>query len=403
MVAVSHPTGNANVRAVLRALEEAKLLAAFLTTVAVTGDPRFLPASLRAEASRRSYPVPPGKIWRRPSRELLRLLAVKLRFARWADIGGVCRDLDRRGAEYLRKRAKRDAVTAVYCYEDSALESFRAAKALGIRRFYDLPIGYFRAAQRVLAEDRERMPEFADAFSLDGTPEPAWKLERKEEEARLADVIIACSEFVKATLAEGGLPLEKVRVVQFGSPEGIACKTWSAEDSRRPLRVLFAGLVLQRKGIGYLLHAIERLQRKDVELVVMGRLPAKPQSILRYKHLFRYEPPRPHAGVLELMKTCDLLVLPSLFEGQALVVLEAMKCGLPVIITPSTGAANLVENGREGFVVPACSTEALAEAVEWFMAHRDAIPAMGEAARKRAESATWESYRSRIVQLVEEE
>ena len=411
MVAVIHPTGNANVRAVLEALDGANLLGKFVTTVAVTGrEANLLPSGLRQEAMRRSYPIAPGRIERHLAREMLRVLAVKLgawsrspAFARLADIDGVCRALDRRGAEYLRSNAVRDHIHAVYCYEDTALETFRRAKALGIRCLYDLPIGYFPAAQRIRDEDRDRMPEFADAFSLDGVPEPPEKLERKENEARLAERIIACSEFVKATLVEGGVPQHSIRVVQFGSPEGIECKAWSAGDLRRPLRILFAGLVLQRKGIGYLLHAVQRMRREAVELVVMGRMPARAQSLLRYRHLFRYEPPRPHQEVLALMKTCDLLVLPSLFEGQALVVLEAMKCGLPVVITPNTGAANLVENGREGFVVSPGSVDALLESLEWFAAHREAVEVMGTAARKRAEGATWRKYRAQIVDIIKEE
>jgi len=415
MVAVTHPTGNANVRAVLEALDARGLLDVFLTTLAATGTEWYLgllPARLKEEALRRSYPIAREKIRARPFHETLRLVSVKLGalgrpFPQWASIDHVCRDLDASAAKYLAQNARNArnpdgaGISAVYCYEDAALDTFRRAKTLGIRCIYDLPIGYYRAARRVHDEERALMPEFADALTLDGSRDSAEKLERKEKEAGLADVIVACSDFVKTTLLEAGFEPNKIRVVQFGSPDG-ASKEWKPEDLRRPLRLLFAGLVIQRKGIGYLLHAIERLDRKDVELVVMGRLPARAKSLLRYKHLFRYEPPRPHNEVLELMKSCDLLVLPSLFEGQALVVLEAMKCGLPVIITPNTGAAHLVEEGREGFVVPIRSADALVEAIQWCAEHRDAIEVMGTAARKRAERVTWEDYRTQVANIIEE-
>ena len=413
MVAVTHPTGNANVRAVLEALDARGLLALFLTTLAATGTEWYfglLPARLKEEALRRSYPVAREKIRARPFHETLRLVSVKLGalggpFPHWASIDHVCRDLDASAAKYLAQNARNpngERISAVYCYEDAALDTFRRARTLGVRCIYDLPIGYYRAARRVHDEERALMPEFADAFTLDRSPDSAEKLERKENEAGLADVIVACSDFVKTTLIDSGFAPGKIRVVQFGRPEG-AGKDWKPEDLRRPLRLLFAGLVIQRKGIGYLLHAIERLGRGDVELVVMGRLPARAKSLLRYRHLFRYEPPRPHNEVLELMKSCDLLVLPSLFEGQALVVLEAMKCGLPVIITPNTGAANLVEEGREGFVVPIRSVDALVEAIGWCADHRDAIEVMGTAARKRAERVTWGDYRTQVANIIEEQ
>ncbi len=412
MVTVTHPTGNANVRAVLEALDGRGLLDVFLTTLAATGkEPYFaaLPGRLKEEAMRRSYPIPPGKIRARPLREVLRLFSVKLArlggpFPSWASIDAVCRDLDASAARYLARNAKRAAISGVYCYEDAALETFRRAKGLGVRCIYDLPIGYYRAAREMYAEERELMPEFADALTLDASQDSPEKLERKDEEARLADVIVACSGFVKTTLLEANFEPGKIRVVQFGSPDlgGAPAKEWKPGDLRRPLRLLFAGLVLQRKGIGYLLHAIRQLGRSDVELVVMGRLPANGKSLLAYRDLFRYEPPRPHREVLALMKACDVFVLPSLFEGQALVVLEAMKCGLPVIITPNTGASSLVDDGVEGFVIPPRSVDALANAIEWFAEHRDAAETMGTAARRRAERVTWADYRAQIINIVEE-
>ena len=60
---------------------------------------------------------------------------------------------------------------------------------------------------------------------------------------------------------------------------------------------------------------------------------------------FIHEPPRPHAAVMQLMQTCDVLALPSLVEGRALVQQEAMACGLPLIVTANAGAEDLVEEG----------------------------------------------------------
>ncbi len=409
MVVLSHPTGNANVRAALHALDSAGLLSFFSTTLAATGVERlsFLPARLREEAARRSYPVASAKIRQRPLSEALRLVAVKLShrrmgglLSRLASMDRVWQDLDRSTARLLTSRIKGDAPSAVYCYEDGALQSFRRASRMGLRCIYDLPIGYFKSAQRIFAEESDLCPEFADALSLDGGAEPMEKLERKEQEASLATTIIACSPFVHQTLVEGGVEAGKIQTVQFGSPAGIKGKEYNAPIKNRPLRFLFVGLVIQRKGIGYLLRAKKSLGRK-VELIVMGRMPARPESILKYKHLFEYEPPRPHAQVLELMKSCDVLVLPSLFEGQALVVLEAMKCGLPVIITPNTGAGDLVDEGQSGFVVPIRSESVLAEKMEWFADHKDAVEAMGLAASAKAAGLTWESYGRQIVHIVQ--
>jgi hypothetical protein len=69
--------------------------------------------------------------------------------------------------------------SAVYCYEDSALETFRTAERIGIRRFYELPIMYWETVQKLLREEAERHPEWEP--TLQATRDSPGKLERKEK------------------------------------------------------------------------------------------------------------------------------------------------------------------------------------------------------------------------------
>ena len=159
MIVLSHPTGNANVRAALKSLDEAGLLSMFSTTLAATGIERFpfLPERFRDEALRRSYPVASSKIRQHPLSEALRLVALKLSrlrlgapLSKWAGIDRVWRDMDAATARLLGSESKRRNLAGVYCYEDGALESFHCARRLGLRCIYDLPIGYYKAAQKIL-------------------------------------------------------------------------------------------------------------------------------------------------------------------------------------------------------------------------------------------------------------
>ena len=115
---------------------------------------------------------------------------------------------------------------------------------------------------------------------------------------------------------------------------------------------------------------------------------------------FTYEPPRPHAEVLRLMQTCDVLVLPSIVEGRALVQQEAMACGLPVIATRNAGADDLIVEGETGFLVPIRSPEALAEKISWCAADRGRISGMGIAAQKRAAALTWRGYGEKVLAAI---
>ena len=103
------------------------------------------------------------------------------------------------------------------------------------------------------------------------------------------------------------------------------------------------------------------------------------------------------AQVMQLMQTCDVLALPSLVEGRALVQQEALACGLPLIVTTNAGGADLVEEGVTGFLVPVRSAEKIAEKIAWFADHRDSLPALRDAARRKAAEYSWDGYADTII------
>jgi glycosyltransferase involved in cell wall biosynthesis len=154
----------------------------------------------------------------------------------------------------------------------------------------------------------------------------------------------------------------------------------------------------QRKGLADLFKAVNLLGRRDVELVVMGS-PLAEMSFYRGQCAsFRYEPPRPHGAVLNLMKSCDVFCLPSIVEGRALVQQEAMSCGLPLIVTPNAGAEDLIEEGRTGFLVPPGNPEEIGRRIDWFANHTDQLEEMGRAATAKTGELTWAGYARGIIE-----
>lgn len=405
MVLLVHPFGNANVRAVLQALEDVDLLARFVTTL---GWSKFsypeLSDHIRGKL-RRNYPLPAERIDIHPLREVVRLAASALGLQHltrheqgWASIDQVWASIDRKASRCLRKGAYGSHLRAVYAYEDCAVETFTAARDLGLRRVYDLPIAYWETAQRLLRQEAERYPDWEP--TLGATRDSAGKFSRKTRELELAELVICPSEFVRESLPQSASNRRCI-VVPFGSPKVEGAVVNGAKTSQRPLRVLFAGTLTQRKGLADLFVATKLLNSKAIELVVMGSL-MRPLNWYRQFADFTYERPRPHNEVLELMQTCDVLVLPSLVEGRALVQQEAMACGLPVIVTRNAGADDLVVDGENGFLVPIRSPEAIAERIAWFAENRSRISGMGIAAQTRARELTWDAYGEKIVAAVRE-
>jgi glycosyltransferase involved in cell wall biosynthesis len=153
----------------------------------------------------------------------------------------------------------------------------------------------------------------------------------------------------------------------------------------------------QRKGLGDLFAAMKMLPSKSVELVVLGT-PLAPMSFYRNEYGdFIYEPTRSHSEVLKLMRTCHVFCLPSIVEGRALVMQEAMSQGLPLIITGNTGGADLIDEGKTGFLVPIRRPDKIAEKIAWFAENRGAIEEMSLAAQSKAKQLTWKAYGEVIV------
>src|SRR5207237_3915757 len=116
----------------------------------------------------------------------------------WASVDQVCQSLDRETARRLRLGDYGANVRAVYAYEDCAEQQFIAARELGLRRVYDLPIAYWETSQRLLREEAQRYPDWEP--TLGATRDSEGKLSRKTRELALAELVICPSRFVLESL-----------------------------------------------------------------------------------------------------------------------------------------------------------------------------------------------------------
>ena len=406
-IVVTHPTGNRNLRAVLSSFEEAGLLAEFSTTVAVDADNFFLkllPEKYKTELNRRTYPITFDKVRTHPLLELSRNILPKIGLKDavrhehgFASVDKVYNDLDHRTGVQLKTSAKKAGTDAVYAYEDGALHSFTAAKQVGLTCFYDLPIGYWRAASRLLKAEQERWPEYA--ATLTGLRNSTEKLERKDEELKLADKIYVASSFTALTLKDFPGELCEVEVIPYGFPPVIKDRVY-ADAANRPLKLLFVGGLSQRKGIADLFAAVKNIGA-GVELTVVGRktsaeCPALDAALKEHNWI----PSLPHEEILKLMQVNDVLVFPSLFEGFGLVITEAMSQGTPVITTDRTAGPDLITHGLNGWIVEAGSTKALQKQIESLLKQPELIAAAGKAAMETAKLRPWTKYGTELCESV---
>jgi len=190
--------------------------------------------------------------------------------------------------------------------------------------------------------------------------------------AMMADVdfVLSPSSFVtKSFLARGFKPTQILRNVY---PVNLSCFAPAREPRpvARPLTLVCTGSLSLRKGTPYLLEAFRLVRKKnlDARLLLTDAVQDNVKPVLaQYRDLpIEWSPPLPHAQLAERLREADIFLLPSLEDGFAQTVTEALACGLPAITTANTGASDLIRSGVNGEVVPIRDPQALADAVfQW--------------------------------------
>lgn len=379
-----HPTGNQNSRQLAIALASQQRLQEFATALAIPAqlvNNRFIPSGLRAELQRRCFETAEQMRSVAIGAELARLACIRLRrdAGRMA-VDNLYQEVDRCAAG----RILRTVPTHVYAYEDGALGSFEAARAVGARTFYELPIGHWQAHRALCDTEQQNHPEWAHTWALGDEPED--KLQRKDEELAVADRVIVPSEFVKSTLLACGTPAEKIVIVPYGCPPP---KSGSLDPKApaAPLRILFVGGLSQRKGLSDLVEATSGFGL-HVQVTAIGRGPAR--SMLPVK--WRVIDSLPHAEVLAEMRHHDVFIFPTRFEGRSLAVAEAVSCGLALITTRNSGAADLVEEGVNGWLTSIGDTEAISAKIELLLSKPDLLLSMKAESLRIAAQNSWTRY-----------
>lgn len=409
-VIVSHPNSNQFNRSALNGLVEKNMLSEFHTAIASFPGSfldRLSTIPAFSEIKRRSFSSNlKTHTYNYPVLETGRLVAGKVgaAFLTKHEKGIFCVDsvykhLDQRTSTRLND-AKRQGVKAVYAYEDGARKTFVEARKLDLSCFYDLPIGYWRAARKFLSIENERWPEWSP--TLTGLLDSEAKLRRKDEELALADRIFVASSFTAKTLEDYPGKLAPVEVIPYGFPQPVANRNYSGLNKKRSLKLLFVGGLSQRKGIADVFAVADKFH-SHISLTVVGYKASSNCSVLDQNLLkHTWIPSLPHDKILELMREQDILLFPSLFEGFGMVITEAMSQGTPVITTDRTAGPDIINHGENGWLVEAGSTIALEQCIERILQQPEIISKIGKAARETAVLRPWEVYGRELANAIEQ-
>ncbi len=268
------------------------------------------------------------------------------------------------------------------------LHGLRRARALGARTIVHRGSAHPRTQRRILMEEWTR-------FGLKYPSASNTLVEKQEREYTEADFIMVPSGFAYESMIEEGVPMAKLLLLPYGANLETFQPQPKPDDK---FRVFFAGMLSLQKGVHHLLEAWRRLNLSNAELVLAGTF--QPD----FKRLFaRYVDEVTYLGWVDYWQIrseyarASVFVLPSLQEGSAKVVYEAMACARPVIVTTRCGS--VARDGIDGFIIQPRDVEALKEKLLYFYENRDAAVQMGQAARERALEFSTKRYGDELVEI----
>lgn len=288
-------------------------------------------------------------------------------------------------------------IDIVHTWPVAALHTLKVAKRLGIPTVLERCNAHTRYAYDVTQKECERLgisppPGYSHTYN--------GEVLRKEKlEYELADRLLCPSDFVLRTFLDEGFPRDKLARHQYGFDPTTHYPNEESRDPKQGLTVLFAGACTPRKGLHYALEAWLQspASRNGTFLVVWKYLPGYPErlsSLLAHPSIkvlgYRKDLP-------DLMRQSDVLVLPSIEEGSALVTSEARACGCVLAVSDASGA--YCKHMENAMVHQVGDVKALAQHLTLLHENRALLGRLRAASLRTVHEITWQAAGKRLIDV----
>ena len=282
---------------------------------------------------------------------------------------------------------------AFFGVEYGCLSTLQTAKKLGKLSIVGFLSPHHSYRKHWVDSEYQKFPELLNTQTKYLLKLGILRDQRRDEEVKLADIIHTASSLTKTSLIANGYSPENIITVPLGSPPAIS-DTALPNSLSSPLKFIYAGPVSVRKGAHYLLDAWNLLNvGSQAELHLYG-IPLLPDRYFDHHDDIVVHGSVTKTELITAYQQSAILVFPTLCDGFGMVVVEALANGLPVITTHNAGAADLIVEGKNGFLVPPGDINALAECLEWCIQHPQALLAMRPHALATARNWTWTEFRT---------
>ena len=254
--------------------------------------------------------------------------------------------------------------------------------------------------------------------SRSGEDEPAARQRSELDSVTRADRIVAFSPHERDALVRlYGADRSRIELVPCGvdlsrfRPLGRAAARSELGLNGHKI-MLCVGRIEALKGVDLLIHTAAQMESgDDVQVLVVGAGDDGGREVTRLKHMaaeldigdsVEFVGRVPQEKLAWYYSAADVCVVPSYYESFGMAALESMACGTPVVAARVGGLPTIIQHGRTGYLKSWRCPEAFANSLEMLMANRSLRDSMGKAARRRAESLSWDGIAQRLLALYQE-
>jgi len=250
-------------------------------------------------------------------------------------------------------------------------DSLEVARSLGLFLLCDHSIAHPAVVESLVENKGELRPR-----TVAGRVSNFWRYVQSDIES--SDAVLVNSTFVASTFKFVSFVRSPVHVIYLGVDDAFLAEVPERGTASKTFRVLFAGLFEKRKGAAVIVDVLRHLPDIPIQLEIAGKL--DPQVVKENREFFA-DPRVRYLGMLSrkelagVMSQSDVFLFPSLAEGSARVVFEALAAGCYVVTTPNSGS--IVESGVHGSIVPPANSLETARAIEDAYLNRELARAIG--------------------------
>jgi glycosyltransferase involved in cell wall biosynthesis len=290
---------------------------------------------------------------------------------------------------FASKKIDYKNINIVIGWSGFSYKTFEKAKSYNILKILERGSSHIEFQTEILKEEGEK---FGKKIIIDNKV-----IEQELKEYDIADFISIPSEFVKQTFIDNGISADKLILV----PYGVNLDNFYPQNKKdRIFRFISVGSVSIRKGSFYTLKAFHELNFPDAELLMVGKIDLEMFPLINKFKLnkkIKFINHVPQNKLVDYYNQSDVFIISSIEDGFAMVILQALACGIPVICSNNSGGSELIKNRENGFVLQIRDVNGIKEKMLMFYENQKILNTFKKKIQLDRINISWDIYGKKII------